>query len=232
MLRFKLFGFPISIHWMFWVMTALLGGGLSASSPAEWQALLMWMVAAFLSILIHELGHTFLQRHFGARAQILLYAMGGLAIPDRGFNRGQHIIVSLAGPAVQIAVGFLAWAGLNAYVGNPLSWDAIRFASHGLMGSVPLPIVFGASFVLVSIFWGLFNLVPIMPLDGGHILLRILGPGREKTVWMIGLVCASAFALYMLLVWKSLWNTALFAMLAYENFQRMQGQKPPPFMHP
>jgi membrane-associated protease RseP (regulator of RpoE activity) len=232
MLRFSVFGFPVTVHWMFWVMTAVLGGALDAKSPQQWQGLLLWVVAAFASILIHELGHTFMQRRFGARAQILLYAFGGLAIPDRGFTRQQHIVVSLAGPAVQILLGFIAWEILNAMLPIRVSWKAIGWLSHGGMGEVPAHVVFVASMTLVSIFWGLFNLVPIMPMDGGHVLLRILGPQKEKTVWLVGLLCAAALALYMLLVWQSMWNTVLFGMLAWQNFQRMQGRTPPPFMRP
>src|SRR3954453_21612656 len=60
MLRFSIFGFPVTVHWMFWVVIAILGGGLdSGNGPKQFQALLLWMVAAFISILIHELGHTF-----------------------------------------------------------------------------------------------------------------------------------------------------------------------------
>ena len=39
MLRFQLFGFPILIQWMFWLNTALLGGAIGASTPAEMRAL-------------------------------------------------------------------------------------------------------------------------------------------------------------------------------------------------
>jgi Zn-dependent protease len=243
MLRFTLFGFPVTIHWMFWVMTAVLGGALDAKSPREWQGLLLWIVAAFLSILIHELGHTFTQRRFGARAQILLYAFGGLAIPDRGFTRKQHIVVSLAGPAVQLLLGFVVWEALNAWNGSAMQWGDLGVLSHygvvipsgefeaGVHGA-PFPAIFAASLVYVSVFWSIFNLVPIMPMDGGHVLLRFLGPQKEKTVWLVGLVCAAGLALYMLIVWQSIWNTVLFGMLAWQNFQRMQGRTPPPFMRP
>jgi Zn-dependent protease len=244
MLRFTLFGFPVTIQWMFWAMTAVLGGALDANSPQEWQSLLLWIAAAFVSILIHELGHTFVQRRFGARSQILLYAFGGLAIPDRGFTRQQHIVVSLAGPAVQIVLGFVAWEALNAWNGSALRWRDLGILSHfGVViqpgdslelsvHAAPFLASFAASLAYVSVFWAIFNLVPIMPMDGGHVLLRFLGPQKEKTVWLVGLVCAAGLALYMLLVWRSIWNTVLFGMLAWQNFQRMQGKTPPPFMRP
>lgn len=215
MLRFSLFGFPVTVHWMFWVMAAVLGGGLSVSSPRGYQVLALWVAAAFVSILIHELGHTFMQRRFGARAQIVLYAFGGLAIPDRGFARSQDIIVSLAGPVVQIVIGLLMRQIIPLSVGAP--WPVL---------------VLLISFCEVSIFWGLLNLVPIFPLDGGHVVRGMLGPGREKTAYLIGVVCAAGLALYMLLVWESIWNAVLFGMLAWQNFQLMQGDRPASFLRP
>ncbi len=215
MLRFSLFGFPISVQWMFWVVTAMMGGGMKASGPQEFLALLLWVAAAFVSVLIHELGHAFLQRSFGARAQILLYAFGGLAIPDRAFPRGQDILVSLAGPVVQILCGLAVKQLLNYSTGD--AWQVTTFL---------------LSFYQVSVFWGIFNLVPIFPLDGGHVLRSLLGPGREKIAYLVGVACAAALGIYMLLVWQSIWNTVLFAMLAWQNFQRFQGETPPSFMRP
>lgn len=215
MLRFSLFGFPVTVHWMFWVALAILGGGLRANGPQAFQFLLLWVLAGFVSILIHELGHTFMQRRFGARAQIMLYAFGGLAIPDRSFTRKQDIIVSLAGPVVQIVIGLAVGELVRHSTGD--AWQILAFLH---------------SFYTVSIFWGLLNLVPIFPLDGGHVLLNTLGPRNEKLSYLIGVACAAALALYMLLVWKSIWNTVFFGALAWQNFQRSQGQTPPPFMRP
>jgi stage IV sporulation protein FB len=216
MLRFSLFGFPISVHWMFWLVMALLSPFLNAGTPQGFQMLLLWILAGFVSIVIHELGHTFMQRRFGARTpHIHLYAFGGLAMADGRFTRQQHIIISLAGPLLQIVCGLLIKALLANSTGD--HW-AIR--------------TFLWSFQLVSIFWGIFNLVPIYPLDGGHVLLRFLGPGRERTTFMIGAVLAAIGAVYMLVVTRSIWNTLLFGALAWENFQRAQGQQPPPMFSP
>lgn len=214
MLRFSLFGFPIAIHWFFWVNTALFGGGLSANSPEEVQRLIIWVLAAFVSILIHELGHTFFMRRYGARASILLYAFGGLAIPDRRFTRVQDIIVSLAGPLVQIVFGFAA--GLFA---TYLSTDIITVR------------VFLNFFSYISVLWGVLNLVPIFPLDGGHILNGILGPRRIKTTFTVGIICAVGLGLLALLNGSII--SALFCgVLAYENYQRLNGKNPSSMLHP
>lgn len=204
---------------MFWLTTALLGGGLEASRPEQMQRLLLWISAAAVSILIHELGHAFTMRRYGARASIMLYSFGGLAIPDRGFSRGQQIVVSLAGPLVQIAIGYAVYELLQA-----------SDAPGSKIGEV-LPNYLLRTFYIISIFWGLINLVPIYPLDGGQVLFNFLGPERAKITYGVGLVCAASIALWMLSS-RSIFSTILFGMLAFENFQRLRGDTPSSFLRP
>ncbi len=215
MIRFTLLGFPVTVHWMFWVVVAILGSDLAQGERGIFL-LVIWVVAAFISILIHELGHTLLQRKFGARAEIILYAMGGLAVPDRGFTRVQHILVSLAGPLLQIAVGLGARQLLEHSTGD--AWYVTAFLW---------------SFQWVSVFWGLLNLLPIHPLDGGQVLKGILGWRREKLAYLVGMACAIGLAIYVLTrPHPSMWNAMLCGLLAWDNFQRWQGQTPPSALTP
>lgn len=224
MLRFSLFGFPVAVHWMFWVNTALLGGGLNASTPREMQGLLLWVAAAFLSVLIHELGHTFMQRRFGARAQIMLYAFGGLAIPDRNFAGSQRLVISLAGPVTQFIAGFLMKQLIQHSTGDV--WFVQEFLE---------------SFWEISILWSLFNLLPVFPLDGGHVLDTLLGPTQHRLTLIIGIVCAAAVALFVFVASSSPalaaivpspfnrylhpLNALIIGFLGYTNVQRLRGDR-------
>jgi stage IV sporulation protein FB len=215
MIRFTLLGFPVTVHWMFWAIMAMLGAN-RLDGPRGFAMLAIWVIAGFISILIHELGHTLLQRKFGARAEIVLYAMGGLAIPDRSFTRVQQIIISLGGPFLQIAVGLVAWQVIEHSSGD--AWYVRAFF---------------VSFMLVSIFWGLLNLLPIYPLDGGQVLKGILGPRRERFAYLVGMLCAAALCIYVLTRPNpSAWNAILCGLFAWDNFQRWQGQKPPSALEP
>src|SRR5688500_3784168 len=80
-LHFRVFGFPVRVHPYFWLVTAImgLGSGDEGTAPME---LLTWVGVVFVSILVHELGHAFLQRRFGGRPWITLYGLGGLASCD------------------------------------------------------------------------------------------------------------------------------------------------------
>lgn len=211
MLRFRLFNFPILVHWMFWVNIALLGGAITADTPREMQGLLGWVAAAFLSIVIHEMGHAFAMRHFGDRqVGIMLYAFGGLARGSRWLSRREDIIVSAAGPAVQIAIGLL------------LLLSGWRTESVLLRSFVN-------SFIYISIFWALLNLLPIIPLDGGHICRAFLGGSRVRAALIISLVCACGIGLLALFS-GSLITTLFFGMMAFNNWKELQGQPQIPWM--
>ena len=103
-LNFSLGGVPVRVHPMFWLFTVLLG----ANDPVPLH-LLIWVVAVFLSILVHEFGHSLAMRSFGWTSHIVLYSFGGLAVQDgshggferpgrRGRDARTQIIISFAGP--------------------------------------------------------------------------------------------------------------------------------------
>ena len=204
MLRFSLFGFPITIHWMFWLNTALLGGAIGASTPAEMRALVAFMIAAFLSVLIHELGHASVMRKFGDRnVQVVLYAFGGYAQGSRWFSRWQDILLTAAGPGLQIAAGL-----------------AVHFLLGILEPSISWFTYLAAQFVFVSIFWAILNLVPILPLDGGRLCSAITG--KPRLALRISLVTAIVLAAGFLYLGYGLFTPIFFGMLAYNNWQQLQ----------
>ncbi|MES2594985.1 MAG: site-2 protease family protein [Verrucomicrobiota bacterium] len=206
MLRFQLFGFPIVVHWMFWVTMAILGGAERANSPRGVQLLLGWVLAGFVSIVIHELGHAFAMRRFGAKnVNILLYGFGGLAQGNRWFSRWEDIIVSAAGPGVQIVAGF-AFNLLFSSVGPS---NAFLFS-------------FAKAFYHVSIFWALLNLLPIIPLDGGHICRALLA-SRQRLALIISIVFAVALGVYFLQQ-GSMLSGLFFGMMALNNWKELQGE--------
>lgn len=210
MLRFSFFGFPVIIHWFFWLSLALLGGVASLSGPEDVQRLLAWVAAGALSIFIHEMGHALTMHHYGARqVHIVLHGFGGYAICEKRFSRVENFFVSFAGPFVQLAAGVALWWVLDAVQpakGTP-TWDFI------------------GSFVNVSIFWAVLNLFPILPLDGGHIMQAVLGPRRQKITLIISLVCAAGFALFALTLMQ-IFITVFFGLFAYNNWKQLKGEQP------
>lgn len=234
MLQFRLLGFPIVIHWIFWLNTALMGGALGADSPEAFRGMLAWMLACFVSILIHELGHALAMRSFGDRSvAIVLYAFGGFARGSRLFTRSQDLQLTAAGPGLQIACGLaVGWAMTLWRIPSP--W--LREAAD--------------AFTVVSLFWALLNLVPILPLDGGRLCAAFLG--RMRPALVISLVCAVllAFSGMQDRLWLDMQNTILqtidirahtrigggiftlifFGMMALNNWKQLQGEPQIPWM--
>ena len=177
MLRFRLFGFPVTVQPLHWLILAFCSGGLLQLNDRETLLyILLFMVAGFLSLLIHELGHALTMRRFGCRqVAIVLHGMGGEARYQGGqFSRGQDILVSLAGPVLQATCGIAVLFLMAPGKGN---WPPI------LDQLIP-------SFVIISLFWPILNLVPVYPLDGGRILHGILGPRRIQLTLQISIIVA------------------------------------------
>lgn len=203
MLRFTLFGIPVSIHWMFWLIALIFGS--SFVDNGDPQGFLVWMGVWFLSFMIHEFGHAFAFRKLGARPSVHLYGMGGYATAAGRFTRRQSIFISVAGPLVEITVGLLC---LLILINFPIT--------------TPDLYLFLSLMTWFCIFWGVLNLAPILPLDGGHILEAIMD-GSPKKVALISTATGIAIAIAFLVFMKAYIATAFFGYLAFRNWQRWKG---------
>jgi len=208
MLRFSLFGFPVTIHWMFWLISAMFGGALSASGSDDFKRVAIWMMVVFVSILWHELGHAFAFRRYGKNPHIVLHGMGGYAQASGSLSRREDIIVSLAGPGFGFFLGFLVWLVIRAYpqivVGRPF------------MGS------FVNAMLFVNIFWSAVNLLPVLPLDGGRVCAALVAGRRADLAPKIGLGTAAVVAV-LALSSGQIYIAILFGFLGYQNWKMMQG---------
>jgi Zn-dependent protease len=172
---FRLFGFPVHVRsgfYMFMVFVVLING----------QPLGLWLAGFIAGLtLLHELGHAFAARATGARAEISLDFLAGYAafVPTRPLKRWERAGISFAGPAVQISVSVV-----------------ILLA----MGVHPLHPGFGASDAARALWWagpviGLFNLLPILPFDGGNIVLAGLEVFLGKRAQVVMLYLSMAITL-------------------------------------
>jgi Zn-dependent protease len=161
-LQLRVFGFPTRIQWSFLAVITLLGWtpGVTASRLA------IWVVLAAVSITWHELGHAFAARRLGAEPSIDLYGFGGLTRwqPPADPSRLQMIGVSLAGPGAGMLLGLLVLAGV-VVAGGTGSGDTRFFVLAALW---------------INLGWGLVNLLPVLPLDGGHVMTELI-PGDRPT---------------------------------------------------
>ena len=172
-LHFTIFGFPVRIHPMFWLLAFVFG----LNSPSL-PLVFVWVAAVLISILIHELGHALVLRRYGIRPRITLYGMGGLASYDpsqvrdqRAFSSFAQIAISAAGPLAGFLFAALIVVATILSRNSILIWFEFpygpRIESLGINSRTLAN--FTDDLLFISITWGLFNLLPVYPLDGGNI---------------------------------------------------------------
>lgn len=172
-------------------MPLLLGASLlQQPGTSAGTTLIVLMSVFFVSILVHELGHTFAFRYYGIESRIVLYWMGGLAIPDGGnpwaqqkasLNPHQQIVVSLAGPIFGFLLAALLIGVVYALKGtvvpsingiiphiDPIFPKGFTDTSAGQAIAMFLWIGIWA-----NIFINILNLAPVYPLDGGQVARQV-----------------------------------------------------------
>lgn len=220
-LNFELAGVPVRVHPLFWVFTLFLG--LNAGDTA---AILIWLVAVFVSILVHEMGHALAAVSYGFRPRVVLHQFGGLAIyqPTHRIGLGE-VVITAAGPGA----GFLFAAGLVVLLralgleGPFLGWNlgGERFIENRNLNELIGDLLY------VNLMWGAINLLPIFPLDGGQISRQLLirywpGDGWRLSLW-ISVIAAAGMALWS---WqatggRSLYTVLFFGWLAFSSYQML-----------
>lgn len=236
MIRFKLFGIPVEVQPFFWVTTCLLGGGITAHTREAILSVVIFMIAALISILVHELGHALTGlRYGGGFARITLTAFGGLAYHDGAMLSPNHRFrMVAAGPGAGIAL-FALTAGLLCLAFPPVDVMSLvsyllfgfnhGFTSGALPGFITAnPVIFDfiGQMLWINFWWSLINLLPVLPLDGGKIAELFVHPRRR--VYQIGIACAGAVALYGYFKLHETYMALLFAFLAWENYQKLRSE--------
>ena len=158
-------GSEIRIHVTFLLLLAWIGISEYAQSGGA-AALdgVLFVVAVFACVVLHELGHALAARRYGiATPDITLLPIGGVArlarMPERP---SEEIVIAIAGPLVNVVIA-LVLVVLGAKL-DPASMAAIQNPNPGFLTRL----------AGVNIFLVLFNLIPAFPMDGGRVLRALL----------------------------------------------------------
>lgn len=198
-LRFRIGSIPVLVEPWFW-----LSGLMLNMQSMQGPRIVLWLLVFFVSVLVHELGHALAIHAFGARASIRLHSFGGLTHPSRNLSRWRSVAMTLAGPGAGFALGALAMLTLRlAPALPPLAYWTVQ------------------QLMFANFFWGVMNLLPIPPLDGGHVLLGVLGRRHERTARIIAVAFAALVALYGLSAGQ-FFLTIMFGLLAFQNVQTLR----------
>jgi stage IV sporulation protein FB len=217
---FRIGKVPVEILPSFFVVAALLG----YSPHEDLVKLALWVVIVLGSVTVHELGHALAGRMFGLEPRIVLHGAGGTTswTTQRNLSTSRRIAISLAGPCAGFVLAFVVWA-TSALAFRPA--DGMPLTS-GLSAFVVRQLLY------VNFGWGVLNLLPMLPLDGGNVMARLLdaatdGRGqRPALVISIALAAAIALAagLAVLALGASflLWPTLLAVSFLASNWQELK----------
>jgi Zn-dependent protease/predicted transcriptional regulator len=202
-------GIPIKLHVTFFIIILLgawqwAGRSEDAIGGALFGAALM--LALFLCVTLHELGHSLTARYFGIQTrEILLLPLGGVAQLSKNPDQPAHELwIALAGPIVNVVIAFvLILIGLTPQI----DLFAYLLDGQGLTNILSNDITL-SNFLLwllsANVSLVLFNMIPAFPLDGGRVLRALLAmgmgfPRATRIASAIGQFVAIALGLFGLL---------------------------------
>lgn len=181
----RIFGVPI-----FATGSALLVLGFivfgRTGRGADVIAALLFGVVLFGSILVHELGHAVVGRRLGLAPQrILLHGFGGLCEYGRAPRPREGVYSGLAGPVAGLILGVVSLV-LGVVLGPPQPHQISEIVWKSAE---------------INLFWSLFNLLPMYPLDGGSVMWHALrGKLNSGRAWDITRKVSIGFAILVGLV--------------------------------
>jgi Zn-dependent protease/CBS domain-containing protein len=196
----RILGIPIGLDYSWFLIFVLLTWTLAVGYyPAEfknWPVAQYWIVGAitaimlFVSVLLHELGHSVVAMHYKIPVRsITLFIFGGISqIGTEPSSAGVGFWISIAGPVVSFA------SALFFFLLQPF-----------FTGVAPL-MALAKYLVYINIALGLFNLIPGFPLDGGGVLRAIIW-GASHNMRRATLIAANVgrFIVYLFIffgVWQ------------------------------
>lgn len=156
-------GIPIELHITFILLIAV---EFVLSYPQLY--LFSLILFLFVFVVIHELAHSVVARHYGIKVRkIVLYPIGGVSeieeIPEKPSVEWR---MAAAGPLTSIAIGAILFV-LNQII--VIRAPAVPITSTlATAGSLTLDLA------VLNVVLGLFNLIPAFPMDGGRVLRALL----------------------------------------------------------
>lgn len=219
--RFNLFGIPIRIHPVFW-----LSGALICWDPDRLDRVFLGIVCVFVSVLVHELGHALVLRHYGWPSEIVLYFLGGYATATR-LTTWRQIWSLAAGPLAGMSLAAIVY-GLMVFTLNTAPEMFERFPALSYIFQMLL-----FSGVIVN----LMNLVPCLPLDGGQIMAALVshygGRVHQSTVRTLQISIGAGAGVALWCAWcmnndSSVIPLALYSFFPERHAMLLFGLQPDP----
>ncbi|MFN0207045.1 MAG: site-2 protease family protein [Planctomycetota bacterium] len=189
----KWFGIQVHLHVTFIVFFgALILWGMLTGQPAQLGQVLTISGGVFLLAILHEGAHAFVASRFGIKTldMILLPFAGASRLERRPATPFQAFCIALAGPIINLLIGSVLFIILSFQGGEPVRLagqvivDWLVWLAYPIGDGKPTPGGAGVELMELSLLFGLINLLPAYPLDGGPALRAFLSavmPAQRAT---------------------------------------------------
>ena len=190
-------GIPLKIHPSWFLVFVIFSWSaqeqvtrFSDSQLPVWFSWLIGFITSsllFISVLLHELGHSFMAIHEGIKvSSITLFFLGGVANIEKECSTPLGTFrVAIAGPIVSLSLGIIFFISINYF-------STINPIYLNLLAQVG-----GLNIILF-----LFNLLPVLPLDGGVILKSLVWnfTGSKRTGIKVAIKTGRILSLFGLFI--------------------------------
>ncbi|MBL4912568.1 site-2 protease family protein [Shewanella schlegeliana] len=156
------------------VIKVLLAGASVAAY--SWLFSFQFALALIACLVFHEYGHIRAMKYFGMKTKgiYLIPFMGGLALSDEKINtRWQDVVISIMGPTFGLLMSL------------------VSLVAYWITGNI-----FFAGLATFNALLNLFNLLPILPLDGGHIL-KSISFSMNSMMGLVACILGAAVGVYI-----------------------------------
>ena len=159
----RILGIPLRVHITFIALVLfIVVGGYLTGGPRQALWSMLFIVALFACVVLHELAHSMVARSYGVRVEsITLLPIGGIAamqeMPRAPREEG---LMAIAGPLMSLSIAGVLYGVTHL----------LHYAGPATYGNQPwLRMLLQANLIIAG-----FNLLPAFPMDGGRVLRAVL----------------------------------------------------------
>ncbi len=223
MIRFRLFGVSVSIHPSLWLTLALIGL-VSVSGVSLFPGVILFVIAGFICLFVHEMGHALASRALGGGdPAIYMGWLGADSCNSRAvLTLWRGVVMTMAGPVISSLLALVSFLLLSLYVRGfdsglclTLNFMVGRMPSEYVVLYPSLGLAFFKFLIQFSIWWTLLNLLPIFPLDGGKLMYGL--KCSPSTMHVVSAVCGAFFTTAFIAM-NAWFFVVLMGALSFFNF--------------
>jgi Zn-dependent protease len=166
----RLLGVPVRFHFTFILLVVFLVV-MGLGNRQSGMMYVLYILGLFGSVLLHELGHATVGKHYGIRTiEIVMFPIGGLARLEKNPKPNQELWIALAGPFVNIIIA----AALLGYLYYRNQLVPIQALFDPTDANLLQRIAFG------NVILAAFNMLPAFPMDGGRVLRALIARHKSE----------------------------------------------------